>query len=265
MPPTLGCLHPTQLTPVSTRSGLTPSGSAAAGGKETFPRSHTPRRGHKEAHGRSGSCPDAEARLRWLFAVCRLQATRQSQETWGLSSWKTAREHIQYLCQGLQVFMGPTSPPTAGLRGRDGEVSPSASALWVTGQKSSPSKTKPRNTRGSSQGPRPPTTREGRGRVCTALSWVLGPGPARGVRAGHRGQSTPDRPVAPIQLRAFLPERLCTGHPRGIWRARGPGQVSSLGARMPPEALEPAPEGRPRWTQLVVVSGERAPGRAEEG
>lgn len=71
------------------------------------------------------------------------------------------------------MFMGPTSPPPAGLRGRDGEVSPSASALRVTGQKSSPSKTKPRNTRGGSQGPRPPTTREGRGRVCTALSWVL--------------------------------------------------------------------------------------------
>ena len=158
------------------------------------------------------------------------------------------------------MFMGPRSPPTAGLRGWDGEVSPLLYGSLVR----SPLPVKPSpGTHGVtlSQGPRPPTARKGRGRVCTALSWVLAAAECV-LGAGARALPTARQP---IQLRAFLPERLCTGHPRGVQGVRGPGQVSSLGTRMPPEALEPAPEGRPRWTQLVVVSGEQAPGRAEEG
>lgn len=41
----LGLVYPTQLTPVSTRSGLAPSRSAAAGGKEELSKEPQPTEG----------------------------------------------------------------------------------------------------------------------------------------------------------------------------------------------------------------------------
>ena len=98
---------PPQPTPVSTSSGLTPSGLSCGRGREgrAF-RGATPWRGHQEAHSHGGSRPSAETRLWWLLAVFRLQATRSLREAGGCLP-RELHEHSRYLCHGHHVLTGP--------------------------------------------------------------------------------------------------------------------------------------------------------------